>query len=238
MVCMPSTMLRFAGEGTQKFACPQKHREHPESSTGSDSRQHSDQSGTAACNCSYLLSLYSLAKPDPSITCFTLGSGFARLLALWVHGGSTGLVGGGPVGGDTGHVDGGDVVGGDAGPRHMDGGDAGPRHMDGGDVSPRPVDGGDASPRPMDGGDASPRPMDGGDASPRPMDGGDASPRPMVGGDVSPRPMVGGDVHRVNTGVVAGGDLVGTCTPRPKAKRSLSYGTPQSTKKALSLKVQ
>ena len=123
-------------------------------------------------------------------------------------GGSTGLVGGGPVGGDTGHVDGGDVVGGDAGPRLMDGGDA------------------------------SPRPVDGGDASPRPMDGGDASPRPMVGGDASPRPMVGGDVHRVNTGVVAGGDLVGTCTPRPKAKRSLSYGTPQSTKKALSLKVQ
>ena len=118
-------------------------------------------------------------------------------------------MGGGPVGGDTGHVDGGDVgtvVGGDAGP--------------------------------VDGGDASPRPMDEGDASPRPMVGGDVSPRPMVGGDVSPRPVDGGDVHRVNTGVVAGGDLVGgTCTPRPKAKRSLSYGTPQSAKKALSLKV-
>ena len=42
-------------------------------------------------------------------------------------GGSTSLVGGGPVSGDTGHVDGdvGTVVGGDAGPRPMDGGDVG-----------------------------------------------------------------------------------------------------------------
>ena len=44
MVCMPSTMFRFAGEGTQKFACPQKHCEYPESSTGSVSRQRSDHS--------------------------------------------------------------------------------------------------------------------------------------------------------------------------------------------------
>ena len=87
--------------------------------------------------------------------------------------------------------------------------------------------------------DASPRPMDGDDESPRPMVGVDVSPRTMVGGEGGPRPVDGSDVHRVNTGVVAGGDLVGgTCTPRPKGKRSLSYGAPQSTKKAPSLKVQ
>ena len=58
----------------------------------------------------------------------------------------------------------------------------------------------------------------------------------MDGGDTEP--IDGGDVHPVNTGAVAGGDIVGgRCTPRPKAKRSLSYGTPQSAKKALSLKV-
>ena len=96
----------------------------------------------------------------------------------------------------------------------------------------------DAGPRPVDGGDAGPRPVDGGDAGPRPVDGGDAGPRPVDGGDEGPRTVDGGDVHPVNTGAVAGGDLVGgKCTPRLKAMRSLSYGTPQSTKKALSLKV-
>ena len=45
-------------------------------------------------------------------------------------------------------------------------------------------------------------------------------------------------MHPVDTGTVAGGAIVGgRCTPRPKARRSLSYGTPQSTKKGLSLKV-
>ena len=102
----------------------------------------------------------------------------------------------------------------------MGGGDAGP-------VGGGPV-GGDMGP--VGGGDTGL--VDGGDAGP--VDGDDTGP--VDGSDTEP--MDGGDVHPVNTGAAAGDDIVGgRFTPRPKAKRSLSYGTPQSTKKALPLKV-
>ena len=39
---MLSTMLRFARDGAQKFVCPQKHCEYPESSTGSVSCQRQE----------------------------------------------------------------------------------------------------------------------------------------------------------------------------------------------------